>query len=240
MPLSTHYYVLSLGLRGATLFEAFRDSLITVRNQGFPVPPPLRAPGSGDDDAMRMLACAADRCLDHYYRNDPLGIVVTGDRQLQAAFRSVTTHGAAVIGMVDGDHTATPPRDLGQIAWPVVKEAMSGALDGALRDLASCAVGDDVVSGLEAVAERLAEGASGLLLVEEGFHARGRVGGPGQRPIVTPDVDIRDATDDAVDEIIGRMLDSGGRVVFPPRDSLRDHEHIVLLLCHEEETCACC
>lgn len=230
MLLSPHYYVLSLGARRATLFEAFRDDLIDVENQGFPVEASARDPAPGDEDPMRALVRVADHCLGHYYRNDPLGLVITGERELHSAFRSVTAHGRAVIGTVEGDHTSTPSRDLGQIVWPVVKEAMSGVLEDAMRDLASSAADGQLVCGLEDVAEQVNRGLGGVLLVEEGFHVTGRVGRPGEIPAVAPDVDVRDATDDAVDAVIARTLESGGRVVFAPRDSLADSERIVLVL----------
>ena len=37
MILNCHYYVLSLGMEASVLFEAFRDQLVEIRNQGFPV-----------------------------------------------------------------------------------------------------------------------------------------------------------------------------------------------------------
>jgi hypothetical protein len=58
---------------------------------------------------------------------------VVGAPEMQVAFSSVTAHGAAVVGRIEGDHTTTSARDLGQIVWPVVKEAMSGVLGRTMR-----------------------------------------------------------------------------------------------------------
>ncbi len=63
----------------------------------------------------------------------------------------MTRHGEAVIGCILGDYTRTPSRDLGQIAWPVVKEAMSGVIERAMIDLSISEGAGETASGLEAV-----------------------------------------------------------------------------------------
>ena len=119
---------------------------------------------------------------------------------------AVTVHGRAVIGLVPGDHTATSPRDLGQIVWPVVKTAMSQETERVLRNLARAATADRAVRGLEAVAARVQKGSRGILLVEEDYHVRGGLDRTGRSPVVTSMVDVRDALDDAVDAVIEKAL----------------------------------
>jgi len=212
------------------LFEAFRDSLITIENQGFPVVASSLASELTGDDRLRALARAVDTCFDHYYAVDPLGLMLVGEEEMQAAFLSVTVHGAAVIGRIEGDHTATPVRDLGQIVWPVVKEAMSGAMDKAMRDLEEFLERGWTASGLEAVARVAHRRAGATLLVEDDYHVRGSVGGSGESPVISSSVDVREPIDDAVDAVIEMVLKSDGNVVFTPADSLRDHNRIVLLM----------
>jgi len=148
LSLSTHYYVLSLGAETNMLFEAFRDSLIDIENQGFPVAVPARTANSGEQDQLRELASIVDKCLSHHYTAEPLRLVVVGEKQMQSAFSSVTKHGDAIIGRIEGDHTSTNARDLGQIVWPIVKEAMSGVQDRAMRDLEVFAERGQIASGL--------------------------------------------------------------------------------------------
>ena len=162
-------------------------------------------------------------------RKGEASLVVVGDRRLLSAFRSVTAHGDAVIGQVEGDHTTTTPRDLGQIVWPVVREAMSGVLEEAMQDLDRVGPRQSIASGLEAVTRRMDDDTHALLLVEEDFHVRGSIGGPGPLPVISREVDVRNATDDVVDTVIDRVLEHGGRVVFAPSGSLQKRERIVLL-----------
>ena len=230
MRFSPHYYVLSLSTTTNTLFEAFRDSLIDVENQGFPICGPACEPDVVRQEQRSELARTVDEYFGRYYAHEPLGLVVVGAPQMQCAFRAVTAHGTAIIGRIEGDHSATSARDLGQIAWPIVKEAMSGVLDRALRDLEDCAGRGDLVSGLEAVVRAASREVQATLLVDDDYHRRGsiwRVSGP---PVMMPDVDVRDAMDDVVDAVIETVLGSAGNVVFTPPGTLRDQEQIVLLL----------
>ena len=64
---------------------------------------------------------------------DPLNLVVVDDKEMQTAFNSVAAHGASVIGRIESNHSDTPASELGEIVWPMVKEAISGALDSAIR-----------------------------------------------------------------------------------------------------------
>jgi hypothetical protein len=227
--LSTHYYVLSLGNRTCLLFEAFRDLLIEVENKGFPVvAAPAGTAGQAGDECLKKIAHAADDCFSHYYLPEPLALVLVGDEDIRTAFLSVTAHRDAVIGKVDGDHTAISSRDLGQIVWPVVKEAMSGILRGAMRELVIQDEREGSVSGIEAVAHAVKTTKRGTLLVEDDYHLRGSIGNTDRSPIVSPDVDVRTVMDDAVDVIIDKVLESGGNVIFAPGGSLAGRDRIVL------------
>jgi hypothetical protein len=226
---STHYYVLSLSLKSSALFEAFRDSLIEVENHGFPVDGP-REPGVAEPGRRRELARAVDGCFGHYYAHEPLRVVLVGAPEMQDAFKAVTAHDPAVIGRIEGDHATTSARDLGQIVWPVMKEAMSGVLDRAMHDLEELAGRGRLASGLEAVVVAAGREARATLLVEDDYHLRGGIRGAIGPPALTPNVDVRDAIDDAVDAVIEQVLESAGNVVFTPPGTLRDQGQIALLL----------
>jgi hypothetical protein len=231
---STHYYVLSLGEKTITLFEAFRDSLIEVENQGFPVVSPSPASGALNDRQLGELMRTVDESFGHYYTLDPLRVVVVGEKYMQSVFNSVMKHRAAVIGRVEGDHTATSPRDLGQIVWPEVRRVMSGVLDDAMGNLIRADPGD-VASGIEAVVRLVSKRVRATLVVEDGYHVRGRIGGTSESPVICPDLDVRAVVDDVIDAVIKRVLECGGRVVFTPSGSLVDWKQIVVLL-HRTES----
>jgi hypothetical protein len=233
---STHYYVLSLNRRTTTLFEAFRDTLIEVQNRGFPVHRPTEAtPADGPaesssrDERLRAYLRLVDERFGHYYEVEPMIVVVTGDTELQTAFTSVTTRPEAIVGRVEGDFSATSARDLGRIVWSVVKEAMSGSREKALRDL-EIAADAEKICGLETIGRRVNGTAGATLLVEEDYHVRGSIREADGSAAISSQVDVRDEIDDVIDMLIEKVLRSGGNVIFQPRGSLSELGRIVLLV----------
>ena len=236
MRFSTHYYVISLNRQTAALFEAFRDTLIGVKNQGFPVDASAAStqaagpPGSdGHSQRLRAFLQIVDERFGHYYDVEPMILVVAGEEELQAAFSSVTTRGAAIVGRVSGDFSTTSPRDLGKIVWSVVKESMSGGRERALRDLERAA-DSEKICGLDQVGRRVNETVGATLLVEEDYHVRGSISEADGSATISPNVDVRDEIDDVIDMLIEKVLGSGGNVVFVPSGSLSTQGRIVLLL----------
>lgn len=232
---STHYYVISLGRRTTTLYEAFRDTLIDVQNHEFPVDASAALPKAGPADqvsqekGLRSFLRIVDERFGHCYELEPMTVVVTGEKTLLTAFTSVTTHPAAIAGRVEGDFTATSLYDLGKIVWPVVKEAMTGSRERVLRDL-EIAGDARKIYGLETIGRRVNETAGATLLVEEDYHVRGSISEADGSATISPNVDVRDEIDDVIDMIIEKVLGSGGNVIFVPCGSLSELGRIVLLL----------
>jgi hypothetical protein len=234
--LSTHYYVLSLTAGTSLLFEAFRDFLIELENRGFPVAGPREGARPRSDGELRKLTRTVDSCFGRHYAVDPLKVVVVGEKNMIAAFGSVTTHGHAVVGYMEGDYTCTTSRDLGQIVWPVVREAMSGVVDTAMRDFQAQAARGMIASGLDSVARQVAKGVRTTLLVEEDYHMKGSLAGTGESLVISSEVDVRDEIDDAIDAVIEKALKAGGNVIFTPSGSLREQQRIVSFLRNGRET----
>lgn len=233
MHLSTHYYIISLSERSNVLFEAFRDTIIDIRNGGFPVEvsPQLRGTSDAADREARLrkVSRITDRLFGECYKHDPLGLVVTGERDMLDIFNSVTAYGDIVIGHIEGDFSSTSLHDLGKIVWPIVREALSGLLDETMHDLEIATKAGRTVCGLAAVSQLEMAGEKATLVVENDYHIRGSIQKTAQSLEISQDVDVMQEIDDAIDAIIERVLESGGNVVFAPSGSLNRLERIVLL-----------
>lgn len=234
MHLSTHYLVLSLSERTNSLYECFRDTVIDIRNEGFPIVPSAPGRRRGDlGDPLRDLMCAVDRRFGEHYKKEPLGVVVIGESAVQSVFASVTEHGDAIIGRVDGDFGATSPRDVGKIVWPVVKAAMSGLDDEAMRNLEDANSAEKVICGIDSVGHWADVAVGSTLVVEEDYRVRGTIRKVDNTTIILPDVDLREPIDNVVDAIIDSVLGLGGNVVFAKPGSLRAQQRIALILSQE-------
>lgn len=236
MILGAHYYVLTLSTESTVLYEAFRETLIRVENQGFPVEAVSRGPDTSEHDAHHALMRTVDNCFASYDARASLGLLVVGEDNLQSAFDAVTKHGSSVVGRVREDRSGARTTDLGKIAWLVVKEVISAVRERAQGDLEKSARAGRVVSGLEAVAVAATTGAKGTLLVEDDFRVRGSLVVGLKAPMVSEQVDIRDANDDAVDAVIERLLAHGGNVVFMHEGALAEHGQMALMLREPEES----
>ena len=234
MHLSTHYLVLSLSGRNNSLYECFRDTVIDIRNEGFPVVPSAPDRGRADDRGpLRDLMCAVDRRFGEHYKEEPLGVVVIGKSAVQSVFASVTEHEDAIIGRVDGDFEATSPHDVGKIVWPVVKDAMSGIEDEAMRDLEEAKGAERVICGIDSVGQWADVRVGSTLVVEEDYRMPGSIRKVDDTTMILPDVDLREAIDDVVDTIIESVLRLGGHVVFTKTGSLHGQQRIALILSQE-------
>jgi len=153
MQLSIHYYILSLSNQTCRLYEGFRDKLIDIQNKNFPFESSIDA-GNPDSQntQLREFFLKTDQHFGHYYKQDPLRLVVAGEKKNLAVFDALSFHRDVIVGTVEGDYTATSAHDLGKIVWPVVKVAIiAGANKNALRDLEKAARVKKVVSGIDAV-----------------------------------------------------------------------------------------
>jgi hypothetical protein len=231
MQLSIHYYVLSISEQKSRLYEGFRDKLIDIQDTNFPFENATNDERSVSKDAQeRDFFRRTDERFAHYYKQDPLRWVVVGEKRNLNIYKDVTTHQDVLIGMVEGDYTATSPHDLGMIVWPLVKETIAGTNDNAMRDLAKAAKVKRVVSGIKSVGLSLNRESGATLYVEEDYHVKGSIQKTDHSLIFSKHVDLLEVIDDVVDVIIEKVLKMGGTVVFLNSGSLTKHERIALVL----------
>ena len=231
---SIHYYVLSLGAKSNKLFEGFRDTLIEIENGGFPLDPTANpsypAELTQQEKLLRKFYKKVDQFFAIFYNQDPLGLVLVGEKMNQSIFRSVSAHDKDIFGGLEGNYEATSTHDLGQIVWPIVREALSGNRERALRELGEAIRLKKVASGLDEV-WRMSNSAMGsTLLVEEEYRMKGSIVKTDKSWMILEQVDIREVFDDVVDRIIEKVLETGGTVIFLKCGALAAHQRIALIL----------
>jgi len=231
MQLSIHYYVLSLSEQTTKLYEGFRDKLIDIQNTNFPLEISIDAANPASENTqLRKLFSQTDQHFAHYYQQDPLRLVVVGEKNNLAIFEALTTHRDAIIGTVKGNYTVTSSHDLGKIVWPVVKEAIAGATKNAMRELTTAAKAKKVVSGIGAVGQSAETETGSTLYVEEDYHVKGSIRKADHSLIFSKHVDIWEVIDDVVDLIIEKVLKMDGTVIFLNSGSLKKLDRIALIL----------
>jgi len=231
MQRSIHYYVLSLSEQTNRLYEGFRDKLIDIQNKNFPFEISIDAGNpTSKDTQLREFFHQTNQHFAPYYEQDPLRLVVVGEKSNLAIFKALTTYQDVLIGMVEGDYTATSPHDLGMIVWPVVKEAIAGVNKNAMRDLETADKVKKVVSGIDDVGQSVETETGSTLYVEEDYHVKGSIRKSDHSLIISKHVNLLQVIDDVADLVIEKVLKMGGTVIFLNSGSLIKFERIALIL----------
>ncbi|MBN2011047.1 hypothetical protein JW960_16990 [candidate division KSB1 bacterium] len=233
MNLSIHYYVLCLSDDSCKLFEGFRDMLITVENGDFPSIPAHNINARHDminmKDPIKRFYREVDKALAKYHGKDPLKIVLTGEKTNRSIFSAVTQFNNDIIGVVEGDFNTTSVYDLGQIVWPVIREALSGDRERALREMEDALNNGNIAVGLEDVWHMANLQTGYTLLVEDDYHVRGSIMKTDNAFVISEDVGIMQIFDDVVDAIIEKVLSMAGHVIFIDSGLLIKYQRIALI-----------
>jgi hypothetical protein len=240
---SPHYYVLALSDQASRLFLAFRDDLEEQREQT-PFPMANSGPGGGRtlpndprlnssqyrDEHSRIFMRKVDEALGELTARDPQPLALVGvDRQL-AFFREVSSHANQIVAQVTGNHDLSAPHQIGQLVWPLVREALAERRAAIFEQLNAAVGGQRSASTLGEVWRFAHEGRGATLIVEEGYHEAGSVDELGNLQLPPAATEGPALLDDAVDELIAKVLELGGRVVFVDDGSLEQHSRIALIL----------
>jgi hypothetical protein len=234
------YRVLLLG-HTARLYDAWTTVLEERRDKPFPME--HRGPGGAAklpggeginrsavrDDAMRQFFKAADDALAAVHKADPRPLVVIGVERNLAFFKEVTAHAANIAGMLAGNHDRTEASALGKLVWPVFDQAATLGRTDALVELDAAVSANRHASGIDQVWRAAAGGKVKTLLVEKDFKYPADVGPEGDRLLPYTGKGAA-AIDDAVDEVIERVTETGGDVHFYAPGDLDTHQQIAAVL----------
>ena len=106
MQRSIHYYVLSLSEKMNRLYEGFRDKLIDIQDKNFPFEVSIDTGNPPSKDTqIRDFIQQTNQRFAYYYEQDPLRLVVLGEKNNLAIFEALTTHQDILIGMIEGNYT---------------------------------------------------------------------------------------------------------------------------------------
>jgi hypothetical protein len=234
------YRVLVLG-HTARLFDAWTTVLEEHRARPFPMA--HKGPGGAAklpagpgvnrsavrDDAMRTFFRSVDDAVEAVQKANPLPVIVTGvDRNL-AFWKEVARRPESVLGMLAGNHELTSPSALGKLVWPVFDTAATLRRTDALVRLDQAVGANRHASGIDQVWRAAVGGQCLTLLVEKDFKYPADVSPEGDRLLPYTGKGAA-ALDDAVDETIERVMQTGGEVYFFGPGDLDVHQRIAAVL----------
>jgi hypothetical protein len=235
------YRVLVLTEKPTRLFDAVTNQLSEVTDKPFPMV--HKGPGGASrlpggqginrsavrDESHRQFFRKVDEALAAIQKEDHLPVVAVGVERYLAFYQEVTKDPDAVVGCVAGSHDNPNPAALGKLVWPVFKAGATLKRTRALARLNQAVSVNRHASGIDQVWRAAFDKRCQLLLVETGFEHPADLAPQGDRLLPYTGRGAA-ALDDAVDEVIERVVVDGGEVFFYDPGVLDLHQRIAAVL----------
>ena len=235
------YRVLVLSEKPTRLFDATTNVLTEITDKPFPMI--HKGPGGASklpggqginrsavrDESHQQFFRNVDDALAVIQKVDPLPLIVVGVDRYLAFYQEVSKLPDSIIGLVAGSHDGTSPSALGKLVWPVFKAGSTLKRTRALVRLKEAVSANRHASGIDQVWRAAFEKRCQILLVEQGFEYPADLAPDGDRLLPYTGRGAA-ALDDAVDEVIERVLADGGEVFFYEPGLLDLHQQIAAVL----------
>jgi hypothetical protein len=238
---SARYRVLVLTEKPTRLFDATTNVLTEYAVKPFPMVHTgpggaSRLPGGQGinrsamrDEAHRQFFRKVDDALASVQKDDHLPVVLVGVDRLVAFYEEVTRDLDAIVGVVAGSYDDPNPTALGRLVWPAFESGATLRRTRALARLHAAVSANQHASGVDQVWRAAFEKRCQILLVETGFEHPADLSPQGDR-LLPYSGHGAVALDDAVDELIERVIAGGGDVFFYDPGVLDVHQRIAAVL----------
>jgi hypothetical protein len=238
---SPRYRVLVLTEKPTRLYDAITNILTEHTEKPFPMTHKgaggaAKLPGGPGvnrsavrDEAQRQFFRSVDDALATIQKADPLPLVVVGIERNLAFFQEVTKDPDAIVGVVAGSHDEPNPAALGKLVWPVFKAGATLCRTRALARLGQAVGANRSASGIDQVWRAAAASQVQTLLVESDFKYPADLAPAGDHLLPYTGQGAA-ALDDAVDEVIEKVIATGGDVQFYEPGLLDVHQKIAAVL----------
>lgn len=239
---SPRYWVLALSEKPTRLFEGFHDTLNEIKNDDFPVeyegPAETESLPGGKDiknptygaDQSKSFFRNVDNKFNKYFKEEKLPIGLLGVDKNLSFFNEVASNIEHVITSVSGNYDKLSPHELSKIIWTPMKKEFNKARQEVFGRIEKAINSKKFVSGIDEVWQTTEQGKGDTLIVEEDYHVSAKVDSNTQHLILTDIKDKSGAMEDAVDEVIEKVIAKGGKVVFVNNNSLEKYSRIAMIL----------
>ncbi len=235
------YRVLTLSEKPTRLYEASTNVVSEYTAKPFPLT--HKGPGGASKlpggqginrsavraDAHRQFFTKVAEAVAVLQKQDPLPLVVVGVDRYLAFYEEVTGDVESIIGLVAGNHDTTSPRDLGRLVWPVFQAGATHQRTRALMRLDAAVSANRHASGIDQVWRAAYDKRCQTLLVDTDFSHPADLSPEGDQLLSYTGKGAA-ALDDAVDDLIERVIADGGEVFFYEPGTLELHQQIAAIL----------
>lgn len=228
------YLVLVLSEKWSTVYEGDASGLVKIKSNGagnMSDPGPGATGGktvSRDTFFVKRFLQHIDEGLSILLSVMPLPVLVLGNKNVVAIFKSVTANSKSVVECIEGRYEKADEAALFNKIYPYIADWDKIKIKHLYHQLEKAATGEKLVSGIAGVQQSVLQHRNQLLVIGKSLLDSAEMPEAG----ITPDGTYRfnkfSCVRHLIDDIIERVLENGGDVEMVDDDVLGD-QHIVLV-----------
>jgi hypothetical protein len=224
------FLLLHMDSRSANLFRYNQKYLEPQLSSSFPALRQGRVRAGQDPEGQRAFLRTVDAGLSRHLAESNLPVVLVGGERVIGEFLRLTRNGAKIAGMAKGIHSRPALIELEDVGRSVMHDHVEDLSAAAHDTLYARLRVQRAVTGLLGCWHAAATGKPELLVVEQHFAMPVRVVAEGRYVEPSDDDEHPDVIDDAVDDLIELVLQSGGFVSVVPDGTLTEHGRVAMTL----------
>jgi hypothetical protein len=222
------FLLLHMDHRSASLFRYNQKYLEPQLSPDFPALREGRVRTGRDLEQQRRFLRAVDVGLGRHLAETPLPVVLVGGERVLGEYLRLTRHGGRIAGMARGIHSRPALTELEDIGRSVMADHVADLRAAAHDTLQARLRTRQAVTGLLGCWHAAATGDPELLVVEQHFAMPVRMVADGRYVEPSDDDEHPEVIDDAVDDLIEKVLQKGGFVSVVPDGTLAEHGRVAL------------
>lgn len=224
------FLLLHMDSRSANLFHYNQKYLEPQLSPSFPALREGRVRAGQDPEAQRAFLRSVDAGLTRHLAQANLPVVLVGGERVIGEFLRLTRNGAKIAGMARGIHSRPSLAELEDVGRGVMHDHVADLSAAAHDTLYARLRVQRAVTGLLGCWHAAATGKPELLVVEQHFAMPVRIVADGRYVEPSDDDEHPEVIDDAVDDLIELVLQSGGFVSVVPDGTLTEHGCVAMTL----------
>jgi hypothetical protein len=224
------FLLLHMDHRAANLFYYNQKYLQPQLSSHFPALREGRVRAGRDPERQRGFLRSVDAGLSSHLADRNLPVVLVGGDRVLGEFLRLTRNGARVAGIATGIFSRPPLTELERIGRTAIADHVADLAAAAQDTLQARLRSEHAVTGLLGCWHAAATGTPELLVVEQRFAMPARPVADGRYVEPVADGEHPEVLDDAVDDLIEKVLTTGGFVSVVPDGSLQEHGRVAMTL----------
>ena len=171
-----------------------------------------------------------DASLDEIFKIHHLPVFVLGDKRMLGHFKKITRHADSIVSYIHGNYADTTLEELKNVLDPYIVDWKKAHQNKILHQLEAASDKKKLAVGISEVWNRAMNNKGKLLIVEKNYMCAAQHAA--RNDIIYIEDELHNTfsvINDAVDDVIEKVLKSGGEVEFVEDGNLADYQRIALI-----------